>query len=169
MKLLRMLLGGIKVWDGSLSIPNHKDSICGDTIADLRTRNNTLSVWKADTEDEINAAITALALSRDSVQKMVCLLLDSNDLSDIDIQLDETLGDSCGLDEILLKNHRDMKDIDFWKLGFLAEYMMKQTKDKTNIKNITKDQVTSLLNKYKNDGLIHTDLMKPKLKDNLKW
>lgn len=46
--LIRMI-SGISKWDGSKAV-NRKDYyICGDAIGDLRTTDNKLSVWKADT------------------------------------------------------------------------------------------------------------------------
>ena len=75
------MISGISKWDGSKAV-NRKDYyICGDAIGDLRTTDNKLSVWKADTQEDINDAIVALALNRDSVSKLSYFLLKEEDLA----------------------------------------------------------------------------------------
>lgn len=74
------MISSISRWDGSRSV-NRKDAfICGDAISDLRTTNNELSVWKADTQEDIEDAIVALALNRDSVSKLSYFLLEEDEL-----------------------------------------------------------------------------------------
>lgn len=78
------MISGISKWDGSKAV-NRKDYyICGDAIGDLRTTDNKLSVWKADTQEDINDAIVALALNRDSVSKLSYFLLKEEDLDKMD-------------------------------------------------------------------------------------
>lgn len=77
--LIRMITG-ISKWNGSKVVNREDAYICGDAISDLRTRDNKLSVWKADTPEDIDDAIVALALNRDSIQKISCFLLNENDL-----------------------------------------------------------------------------------------
>ena len=45
--LIRMITG-ISKWNGSKVVNREDAYICGDAISDLRTRDNKLSVWKAD-------------------------------------------------------------------------------------------------------------------------
>ena len=89
--LIRMI-SGISKWDGSKAV-NRKDYyICGDAIGDLRTTDNKLSVWKADTQEDINDAIVALALNRDSVSKLSYFLLKEEDL---DFLAESAHADAC--------------------------------------------------------------------------
>ena len=85
------MISSISRWDGSRSV-NRKDAfICGDAISDLRTTNNELSVWKADTQEDIEDAIVALALNRDSVSKLSYFLLEEDELEKIEIVKEELL------------------------------------------------------------------------------
>ena len=88
--LIRMITG-ISKWNGSKVVNREDAYICGDAISDLRTRDNKLSVWKADTPEDIDDAIVALALNRDSIQKISCFLLNENDLEKIHIKISDEM------------------------------------------------------------------------------
>ena len=54
-----MLIRGIASlarWDGSTFVRRPDATTAGDVISDLRTQNNTLSVWRADSQEDINDA-----------------------------------------------------------------------------------------------------------------
>ncbi|MEY8684828.1 hypothetical protein AB9N12_01360 [Bacteroides sp. AN502(2024)] len=164
------MISGISKWDGS-KVVNRKDAyICGDAISDLRTTDNKLSVWKADTQEDINDAIVALALSRDSVSKLSYFFLKEEDLYKIEIKIsDKQVGVAAGLDSQILIKHRDLIDLDYWRLGYLAEHLTKLAKDENNRKNCSASEVKKLLEKYKEEHKITPNQMKDKLKEKLKW
>lgn len=124
--LIRMI-SGISKWDGSKAV-NRKDYyICGDAIGDLRTTDNKLSVWKADTQEDINDAIVALALNRDSVSKLSYFLLKEEDLDKMDIKIsDEQVGVAAGLDSQILTKHRDLKKVNHYLRIFIISYYIIQ-------------------------------------------
>ena len=136
----------------------------------LRTRDNKLSVWKADTPEDIDDAIVALALNRDSIQKISCFLLNENDLEKIHIKIsDEKKGEAAGLDNSILNKHRDLIEIDYWRLGFLAEYMTELAKDKKNRADFSEKRVKTLLEKYKMEKKIIPEQVKEQLRTKLEW
>lgn len=164
------MISGINKWDGS-KVVNRKDAyICGDAISDLRTTDNKLSVWKADTQEDINDAIVALALNRDSVSKLSYLLLEEEDLHKIEIKIsDEQPGVAAGLDSQILTKHRDLIDLDYWRLGYLAEHLTLLATNENNRKNYSANEVKKLLEKYKEEHKITPNQVKDKLKEKLKW
>lgn len=165
-QFLRMI-SNITRWNGSDTVDRKDGLFTGDMLADLRTTNNKLSVWQVDTEKDVEKAIVALALSRDTVQKMCYMVLDEDELESIGISIikDSNIP-SYGIDSSVLSNHGDMVNIDYWRLGFLTEYMLKIAQN-TSCKTFTKPQVTKLLNEYKN--IISLGGMKDTLKKDLKW
>ncbi len=167
--LIRMI-SGISKWDGS-KIINRKDSyLCGDAISDLRTTDNKLSVWKADTQEDINDAIVALALNRDSVSKLSYFFLKEEDLDKMEIKIsDKQAGVAAGLDSQILTKHRDLIDLDYWRLGYIAEHLTELAKDENNRKNCSASEVKKLLERYKEEHKIIPEQVKDKLKINLKW
>lgn len=167
--LIRMITG-ISKWNGSKVVNREDAYICGDAISDLRTRDNKLSVWKADTPEDIDDAIVALALNRDSIQKISCFLLNENDLEKIHIKIsDEKKGEAAGLDNSILNKHRDLIEIDYWRLGFLAEYMTELAKDKKKRADFSEKRVKTLLEKYKMEKKIIPEQVKEQLRTKLEW
>lgn len=167
--LIRMITS-ISKWNGSKVVNRDDAYICGDAISDLRTRDNKLSVWKADTQEDIDDAIVALALNRDSVQKVSCFFLNENDLEKIQIRIsDEQEGEACGLDSHILKKHRDLIELDYWRLGFLAEYMIELAKDKKNRADYSEKKVRTLLERYRAEQKITPEQVKEKLREKLEW
>lgn len=165
------LISNINKWDGS-KIVNREDAyICGDAFSDLKTTENRLSVWKADTKDDINDAIVALALNRDSVCKINYFLLNEEKLAEMGIDIvNDQEGIAKGLlDSTVLKKHRDLTDIDYWRLGFLAEYMLQLAKTEDNRNVVSKLEVKKLLIQYKEANKIDPGLMNARLKEDLKW
>lgn len=166
--LLIRMLSSIHKWDGSVTINRRDATICGDAIGDLRTVQNKLSVWKGDTEEDINDAIVALALNRDDVCKIDYLILEEDKIAKMAINIvDDQPGRADGLnnDDAILLKHRDLVEIDYKRLGLLAKYMTDIAKIEKNRKSMTKKEVKDLLNKYKDESRIQLDSMNKKLRD----
>ena len=71
-------IASLSRWDGTTVVNRQDATTAGDVISDLRTQNNTLSVWRADSDEDINDAIVAMSLNRNDVSKMIALLLDED-------------------------------------------------------------------------------------------
>lgn len=168
-----MLIRGIASlarWDGTTIVHRPDATIAGDVISDLRTQNNTLSVWRADSQEDINDAIVAMSLNRTDVSKLIALLLDENDLSAMQIYFSEALpGKAPGAIDVIKKKHRDLLEIDFKRLGLLSDYMMRIVHDKTKRIEVTKPYLKKLLEQYKKDHLIVVEEMNPELRIKLNW
>ena len=96
--------------------------------------------------------------------------MQEEELAKLEIEIsDEEAGKALGLKESILNKHRDLIELDYWHIGFLAEYMMRLAKDENNRKVCTRAEVMALLNKYKEEHKIEPENMSEKLKCNLKW
>lgn len=168
--MLIRLISSISKWDESKVVDRPNAFINGDTISDLRTTDNKLSVWKADSKEDIEDAIVALALNRDAVNKVNYLLIQEEDLAKLEIEIsDEEAGIAPGLKESILNKHRDLIELDYWHIGFLAEYMLRLAKDENYRKVCSKADVKMLLEKYKEERKIEPENMSEKLKEKLNW
>ena len=157
-------------WDGTTVVNRPDATIAGDVISDLRTQSNTLSVWRADTQEDINDAIIAMSLNRTDVSKMIALLLDENDLASMQItSSSEIPGKAPGAIESIKKKHRDLVEIDYKRLGELSKYMMSVVHNKARIIEITKPNLIKLLIEYKEGKKIILDEMNANLREKLKW
>ena len=168
-----MLIRGIASlarWDGTTVVNREDATTAGDVISDLRTQSNTLSVWRADTPEDINDAIVAMSLNRTDISKMIALLLDEKDLSAMQIDFSDAIpGKAPGAVESIKKKHRDLLEIDYKRLGVLSDYMMKVVHDKDKRVEITKPNLKKLLIQYKEGNKIIPDEMNDELRDKLNW
>lgn len=91
-------------------------------------------------------------------------------LADMEIEIaDDQPGKAAGLDETILGKHRDLIELDYIRLGYLAQYMVSLAQKEENQKVVSKLEVKILLDRYKNEKKIEQGLINDKLKKNLKW
>lgn len=168
-----MLIRGIASlsrWNGSTVVNRSDATTAGDVISDLRTQNNTLSVWRADSEEDINDAIVAMSLNRTEVSKMVALLLDEKELEAMQIFFSDKLpGKAPGAIDSIKNKHRDLLEIDYKRLGILSDYMLNIVHDKQKRVEFTKPNLKKLLEEYKQGRKINVEEMNGDLRSNLKW
>lgn len=168
-----MLIRGIASlsrWDGTTVVNRQDATTAGDVISDLRTQNNTLSVWRADSDEDINDAIVAMSLNRNDVSKMIALLLDEEDLLAMQIDFsDKKPGKAPGAIEDIKKKHRDLLEIDYKRLGVLSDYMLRIVHDKSKRVEVSKPNMKKLLEKYRAEKKIVLDEMNDDLRNNLNW
>lgn len=168
MKLIRMI-SSISKWNGSRKVNRTDATICGDAISDLRTTDNKLSVWIGDNEEDIDDAIVALALSRDDVQKVECFELDEKKLSEMEITTAEEKGKVGGLNEAILCKHRNLVEIDYKRLGILADYMACLASNEQNRITRTPSSIKELLRRYEREGKIKRNMVKPHIREKMGW
>ena len=168
-----MLIRGIASlarWDGTTVVNREDATTAGDVISDLRTQSNTLSVWRADSPEDINDAIVAMSLNRTDVSKIIALLLDEKDLSTMKIDFSDAIpGKAPGAVESIKNKHRDLLEIDYKRLGILSDYMMRVVHDKDKRVEITKPNLKKVLIKYKEGNKIIPDEMNAELREKLNW
>ena len=165
--LIRMI-ASISRWDGTLKVNRDDGYIPGDTVSDLRTAENTISVWKGDTQQDIDDALLALALNRNDVRKICYVFLEENELKRLGIELEEKEGKAPGItDKAILNKHRNLVDIDLWRMGYLAEYILEKGKDPNQLHTFSDKKVKNLLNGYKSK--LDMSKVNERLKEKLNW
>lgn len=149
----------------------HRDDATtpGDAIADLKTDQNGLSVWfTPDLEDEhIYPVIAAIATNRDSIQKVTYVVLDEEKLHTLGIEHEQIPGVAPGIiDSQILNRHFDLIDIDYKRLGLLAEYIQDLIKKKRG-KTINEKQLGKYINQMIENKQINVDNLKVGIKNSL--
>jgi len=156
-------------WDPVKDVERKDAFLAGDNVTELRTSKNMLSVWLANSQEDIEDAMVAMALNKDNPCKMVAYLMDEKELEGIEIEtVDNEIGKALGADESILQKHRNLVELDYWRLGYLTEYMIKLSKNKDRQVVMTKGEVVELLNKYKGTK-ISADKVNEKLRSKLNW
>lgn len=168
--LLRMI-SAMNKWDlTSCPILRDDPSFPADSVTDLKTTRNKLSVWKASDDEETNDAIVALALGRQSLDKLCFVYLDEDYLKTIGIEaLQDEPGSAPGIESVVILNrHMNLQQIDYTRLGKLTEYIFKQL-DEDNCVYKTKKELSDLLVAYKDNGIVTPGNMNDRLRSKLNW
>lgn len=162
-------IDAITKWNNPKAVNRVDPTIPGDTLSELRTKENKLSVWLANSDEDIEDAVVALSLSRDDTDRLMLVMLDEEILASLEIEVkDDQLGDAQGASEDILKKHRNLVELDYKRLGLLAGYMIKQASDANNRKTFTESKVKGILNKYK-DTKIDSKSVKKNISEKLNW
>lgn len=142
-----MLVRMINAGRWSKEIPRKGALFTGDIIADLRTQGNTISTWYSpDGIANIDDIALALSSNRDNFDKLSLVLLDEDILRELGISFKQVPANNSPVkDENVTSLHHDLIDIDFWHLGYLAEYIKKQVDEGKNCKSYTKKQIQSII------------------------
>jgi hypothetical protein len=114
--------------------------------ADLRTTNNTLSLWEIDSEDELNDAVLALAISKKAtkIEKMDLVLIPKETILTKQLSIRASPGDTFA--EGLSETHREVVDLKYPSLGLFAQIIIDvlsknvhTTISRIEVENIVKD------------------------------
>lgn len=135
--------------------------LSGDAISDLRTTNNTISLWRVDSEAELLTAMLALAASSKSskIENVSLVWFPEEALLDRNIQLDtDSPGDTIVSD--LAQFHRDACKITYKSLGDLAVLIMTELIQEKHYKRFGRAEVKqALVNAYKDHRIAEEKCM----------
>lgn len=141
-----------------------KDDYAGDTISDLRTTKNTLSLWMIESEEELDSAILALSASSKSETieaiDVAWFPIEVIDTYGITISKD-TLGDTVVSD--LAETHRDVVNVTYKTLGDIADIITVAMSEQNRHKKVTLGTVKKGLAKAYKDKRISEEKCKPEL------
>lgn len=132
--LLRKIASS-KRWNSThiSSLITRKDALfTGDAISDLRTQQNTISVWQTPdlNTNSIKDVIAVMALNCDKIDKIFYVALDEKELERRGLIINNTRGCCPPItDTNILDRHRDISEVDYWHLGLLAEYIYELVKE----------------------------------------
>lgn len=165
MKYLRMI-SNMNHWDrGKMNLYPNCFSTGDILLSDLKTEKNTLSLWKFEDDQEKNDLIVAMAMSRQHIQKLVYVVMDDAGINKRGIPLEDEIGNADGIvDENILKKHVNMAKIDFWRLGYVAEYLCDLVEKDEGHDFVTDKQLYQLIKDRANNGTIDVDQMNESLR-----
>lgn len=120
---------------------------------DMRTSDNTLSVWRSKTLDgpDINRAITAALLASSQINASQFLVIDSDALSFAEIRTDDTQPGKTaykGFENL----HTNLCDLTYEKIGKLIQIYCDVCQDKTRTPKIEKEAFKKVIVKANENG-----------------
>jgi hypothetical protein len=108
----------------------------------LKTKNNTLSVWRIDSETELEEAVLAIVSGQDHLDTIDVVMLDDDYLIKCKIPTKEIEGRTPVED--LKHTHRDLSSLDFWAIGMVAEHIVENIK-KDKLKRFTQAKLKKII------------------------
>ena len=96
-----------------------KDDIHSDALIDLQTTGNALSVFKVESDDDINRIVVALAANRTEVKNLDYVVFDDVALVSSDISFAQKEGDTP--DDAVNQLHHDVYNLTAFKLAKIAQ------------------------------------------------
>ena len=128
----------------------------------LKTTGNTLSVWKIESEVELNDAIIALATgqSLDSFSKIDYVIIDECKLENTGLSMVDYDGDTAF--EEFVKKHKNIADLTYSKLGIVQNIIIECINSNKH-KFITRTQIKQLVKSALESGKLQKDKLNPKL------
>lgn len=166
MKYLRMI-SNINHWDTTKMNLYPNCFSTGDILlSDLKTDKNTLSLWGYEKEEDKNTLLVAMALSRQHIQKLVYVIMDDDGINKRGIPLEPELGNADGItDKLILNKHVNLAKIDFWRLGYVAEYLCELVNKDECHSFISDKTLFHLMKQLANDGVLDVEQMNADLKE----
>ncbi|MBM0283432.1 hypothetical protein [Pseudomonas chlororaphis] len=161
MELIRKI--SLAKWKNSLAVG--PEYISADAVTGcLRTSENTLSVWKNESEVEYDQSVLALLASLTSMETIDIVRLGVEELEQKNLELAETEGDTRakGLENL----HRDIINLDHAALKSVAEIVKAKVAENKSIR-FRKPDIKVILNKAVAEGVIDIDLLPDKVRAEL--
>lgn len=166
MKFIRKI-DSIGRWDGTATPIYEGAFSTGDILlTELKTEHNTLSIWGYETEDEKDEVLAAMALTRQHVNRLAYVMMDEVYINNLGIPLkpEEGIADGIIRKEIL-QRHVNLAEIDFWRLGYVAEYISKLAKKKEDHFQLSDKKVYQLIERHIRKKNIDINLVNEALQD----
>ncbi len=144
-------------------------NIPGDTVSDLRTSNNTLSLWRIETEDDLEKAALALSASSKTERiEMVSVVWIPEDIFiENGLSLEKSsIGDTVVFD--LANTHCDICNLTYASLGIVAQTILREIIKEGRYKRFNKAHIKKILAKAYLDDRIEESRCKPSLIQEIK-
>jgi hypothetical protein len=130
------------------------EALSADALtADLRTTNNTLSLWEIDNKDELSNAVLALAISKKAkkIEKMDLVLIPEKTIRKKHFSIHASPGDTFA--EGLSDTHREVVDLKYPSLGLFAQIII-ELLSKNALTTISRTEVENIVKAAYNDQTI---------------
>ena len=145
-----------------------KNEFDGDTISDLRTTSNTLSLWRIKSEEDMESAFLALSASSKSetIEKIDVVWISEETLRKNGLTLVDDMGDTVVDD--LANTHCDVANVTYKTLGDLAVIIAEEVINNNHCKRLTASKVKRILAKAYSERRIAEEKCTPEMLNEIK-
>lgn len=132
------------------------DAITGD----IRTTEDTISLWMIEHLEELESAVLALASGVDKMITYNVLVIPEEKITEYGFKLAETEGDMPV--DMLIHAHRDIMGVTYEGLGLFAR-LITDSINSDGLRTITRKRVKSLILEAYKDGRINRSKLKERM------
>ena len=144
---------------------NNIFELSADTITnDLKTTDNTLSLWEIESLDEMKDIAVAMATTRDEIQDFLIIAIPKNSIEKIIKIENNDLGQTAFFK--YKNNHYDMVAMTFYEINEFASLICETLKDKTQTYNFIFHDDLQYIKEIYNAGLLDKEYINNKKKLN---
>lgn len=133
-------------------------------IAEFKTDHNRLSVWEAESHEDLDDAFIALASNMDNISTIFAVRLDGSSLSEL--EFDDKLGDTPATEAN--KKHHNIINLNYVSMGnimwAILDALSNQKNDEIGMIKRTKGQLKKLLVNAYRDEKLDIDRLSPNVK-----
>lgn len=154
-----------------VDIKTSKDVSADAITLCLKTNQNCLSVWRIESETELDEAILAIVSAQDRLEAIDIVVLDESEILKNNIEIENTPGFTPVSD--LINHHRDLKNLTLSKLknisNLIVDYLLMdedRDKDKFPLSKVrlTKRQTLDVLKKGIERGMLKIEDLRDSVK-----
>lgn len=147
-------------WMQNSEVTDHT-KLSADVITNcLKTKQNTLSLWKIDTLDKLNEALIAITSGMDHLDRIAIVFFEDVKLN-ADLNLTICTGQTPFSD--FKDNHWDIVELNYDSLGKFSKVVHEAIKE-NHYKQISKAKIKELLN----EAIVEKKLDLSKISDNIR-
>lgn len=135
--------------------------IQSDALGDLQTKDNKLSVYRIENEEEAERVVIALAANRDNLANLDYAVFEDTILESTDIAIRQQTGETP--DEEVNRLHYDLIGLTVGRLAQLAEVLSKGQHDR-----VPRKQIAAGLRRSVVAGMLDRSRLSPQLLERIK-
>lgn len=125
--------------------PDDVFGVSSDAITScLRSQNNSLSVWKIASEEDLDEVVLALVANFQRLETIDVVILDGEYLIRVNVEREECEGNTP-ISEVDAQ-HFDLVNLNYFKIGLVAEHIIERIK-LNKVRRYTKVELKTLLKK----------------------
>lgn len=127
----------------------------------LKTFKNTLSVWKIDSEDDLEKAVLALVSNQDRFDTIDVVVLKESALTKYELNIIDSPGNTPV--KSLVEAHKDIVELSFSGIGVIKDHIVERILDQ-HTKRFTVGTLKKLVKKSIEEGLLNKDDLKESIR-----
>ena len=135
-----------------------RDELQSDALGDLQTKDNTISVYRVDNEQDAERVIVALAANREYVANLDYAIFEDAEFDSIDIEVSQNEGETP--DAEVNKLHYDLTNLTARKLVQLAQVVSSGRHSRILKKTVEVRLRRALVAGYLDKGRLKPDLLR---------